>query len=143
MAVRSATARWEGSLKEGAGRIQLESDAFNGPFSFKSRFEDGDGTNPEELIAAAHAGCFSMALAHGLSELGHKPDRIETSAKVHLKKGNGGFAISRIELTTDATVPGINADEFRRHAESAKNDCPASKALSGTRIVLTTQLQTP
>src|SRR5689334_14691318 len=120
MAVRSASAVWEGDLKQGKGRMRLGSGAYEGNYSFSSRFEDGAGTNPEELIGAAHAGCFSMALSAGLGRAGYTPKRIQTEAKVHLEKGDDGFKISRIELTTDAEVPGIDPNTFREQAEAAK-----------------------
>src|SRR2546428_4309766 len=110
MPVRSANAGWEGDLKSGKGVMRLSSGAFEGAYSFKSRFEEGTGTNPEELIAAAHAGCFSMALAAALGRGGHEPRRVQTTAKVHLTRGDEGFSISRIDLTTTADVPGIAAD---------------------------------
>src|SRR5215813_3417483 len=107
MATRNGSAVWEGTLREGKGTVKLGSGAFQGPYSFASRFESGTGTNPEELIGAAHAGCFSMALAHGLSQAGFPPRRVQTTAKVHLEKTADGFAIPRIELHTKAEVPGI------------------------------------
>src|SRR5262252_10756230 len=122
MPTRTSSARWQGDLKSGAGTMALGSGAFEGQFSFKSRFEEGTGTNPEELIAAAHAGCFSMAFAHALSEAGHKPTRIHTTAKVQFGPVPGGFAISRIDLETEGSVPGIDAATFETFA------CPVSKA---------------
>ena len=131
MAKRQATARWEGSLKEGSGSMAFGSGAFEGAYSFQSRFEEGTGTNPEELIGAAHAGCFSMALSGELGRAGHDPESIETEAAVHLTPADGGgFEISRIDLTTRGRVPGIDAEEFQRHAESAKENCPVSQALA-------------
>jgi osmotically inducible protein OsmC len=111
--------------------MQLGTGSWSGPYSAKSRFEEGDGTNPEELIAAAHAGCFSMAFAHELAQAGHAPDSIETTAEVHLNPADGGFAINRIELHTRASVPGIDEDEFLKLSERAKAGCPVSKALAG------------
>ncbi len=134
MSVRKASARWIGNLKEGNGKIRIGNE--EKPYSFASRFEEGDGTNPEELIAAAHAGCFSMALSLGLSEAGHTPESIETEAKVHLDPANGGFAISTIELNTTANVPGIDEDTFQKQAQDAKANCPVSKALAGCEIKL-------
>src|SRR6266705_3844677 len=131
MAVRSAEAEWKGTLREGAGKMKLGSGAYEGSYSFASRFEEGKGTNPEELIAAAHAGCFSMALSGGLTKAGHPPTSIETSARVHLERGDSGFRISRIELTTTADVPGIDAAAFAEQAETANANCPVSKALAG------------
>jgi lipoyl-dependent peroxiredoxin len=128
---RTASARWDGSLQEGSGTMRMASGAYEGPYSFQSRFEDGDGTNPEELIAAAHAGCFSMALSLGLGQAGHEPESIETEATVQLDKVGDGFAITHIVLRTRARVPGIDADELQQKAEAAKDGCPVSKALGG------------
>jgi lipoyl-dependent peroxiredoxin len=130
MPKRNASARWEGSLTEGAGTMRLGTGAYEGPYSFQSRFEEGDGTNPEELIAAAHAGCFSMALSGELGRAGHDIDSVETTATVQLDQVEGGFAISRIELSTRARVPGISDDEFQEIANAAKQGCPVSKALA-------------
>src|SRR5690554_4420428 len=134
MPIRNATAVWEGGLRDGQGHIALGSGAFEGAYSFAGRFENGSGTNPEELIGAAHAGCFSMALALMLEKAGFRPQRIESAAKVHIDKVGEGFKITRIDLTTDATVPGIDEQSFRRYAEDAKNNCPVSQALAGTQI---------
>ena len=139
-AVRTSEAEWKGSLPEGGGTMKLGSGAYQGAYSFKSRFESGTGTNPEELIGAAHAGCFSMALSHGLSQAGHTPKRVHTTAKVHLDKAGGGFAITRIELDCEAEVPGIDEATFRQQAETAKTNCPVSKALAGTDITLNARL---
>jgi osmotically inducible protein OsmC len=111
--------------------MHLGTGSWSGPYSAKSRFEEGDGTNPEELIAAAHAGCFSMAFAHELAQAGHTPDSIETTAEVHLNPADGGFAINRIDLRTRASVPGIDEQEFQSIGERAKAGCPVSKALAG------------
>src|SRR5919206_2613423 len=124
MPTRTSSARWQGTLKDGSGTMALGSGAFEGAYSFPSRFENGTGTNPEELIAAAHAGCFSMALAHGLSQAGHAPKRVSTTARVHLDKTEGGFSITRIELDTEAEVPGLDEGGFRQQAEAAKQNCP-------------------
>jgi osmotically inducible protein OsmC len=140
MAVRTANAQWEGSLQEGTGSMRLGSGAFEGRYSFASRFEDGPGTNPEELIGAAHAGCFSMALSGALSRAGHPPTRIQTVARVHIERGDDGFAITRIELATEADVPGLDEPAFREQAETAKATCPVSKALAGTEISLEAKL---
>lgn len=140
MAVRTADAQWEGSLQDGNGTMRLGSGAFEGRYSFASRFEDGPGTNPEELIGAAHAGCFSMALSGALSRAGHPPTRIQTTARVHIQRGDEGFAITRIELATEADVPGLDAPAFREQAETAKATCPVSKALAGTEISLEAKL---
>src|SRR5512134_3377607 len=112
MPVRSSSARWQGPLKNGQGTMKLGSGAFEGPYSFPSRFENGQGTNPEELIAAAHAGCFSMALSMLLGNAGFPPTRIDTTASVHLDAVEGGFAITQIELNTQAQVPGIEEAAF-------------------------------
>ena len=138
MATRTGDASWKGNLKEGEGKVRFGS--FDGPYSFKSRFESGQGTNPEELIAAAHAGCFSMALSHGLSQAGHEPKEVRTTAKVHLEKTAQGFAIPRIELETMADVPGIDDAQFQKQAEEAKNNCPVSKLFKGAEISLTAKL---
>ena len=140
MPVRTSDAVWEGDLKSGKGTMKLGSGAFQGQYSFASRFEQGTGTNPEELIAAAHAGCFSMALSHALAQAGHPPKRVHTTAKVHLEKTEGGFAIPRIDLVTEAQVPGIDAAAFRQQAESAKQNCPVSKLLKGAQINLDAKL---
>ncbi|HKR60022.1 MAG TPA: OsmC family protein [Pyrinomonadaceae bacterium] len=140
MAKRTASAVWEGTLREGKGTVKLGSGAFEGPYSFVSRFEDGAGTNPEELIGAAHAGCFSMALAAGLTKAGLKPTRISTKAQVSLEKVGEGFKITTIELDTEAEVPGIDQSAFLDHAESAKKNCPVSQALAGTDIKLNAKL---
>jgi len=141
MATRKATAHWKGSLKEGSGGMKLGSGAFDGPFSFGTRFEETPGTNPEELVGAALAGCFSMALSAGLGKSDYTPDSIETSAAVHLEKVEAGFAITRIELTTRAKVPGITNDEFQKIAEATKAGCPVSKALAGSKIELNATLE--
>src|SRR4030081_1342892 len=124
MPERTATARWEGGLQGGKGTMRLGSGAFEGQYSFSSRFEEGTGTNPEELIGAAHAGCFSMALSGALTRAGFPPKRIETTAKVHLGPVEGGFAIGLIELETTANVPGIDEKAFQEQAEGAKKNCP-------------------
>jgi osmotically inducible protein OsmC len=135
-AARTATARWEGGLKDGKGSMQFGSGAFEGQYSFSSRFEEGVGTNPEELIGAAHAGCFSMAFSAGLEKAGYPPNSVETTANVHLSLGDSGFSISRIELSTTAEVPGIDATAFAELAEAAKQGCPVSRALAGVDIAL-------
>jgi lipoyl-dependent peroxiredoxin len=140
MPVRSAEARWEGSLQEGQGRMAFGSGAFEGRFSFGSRFEEGPGTNPEELLGAAHAGCFSMQLSGLLGRAGHTPDDVETNARVHLDKQDEGFGITTIELSTRARVEGISDDEFQRIADEAKRTCPVSRALTGVEIALDAQL---
>lgn len=140
MAIQTADAEWKGGLRDGSGRVRLGSGAFEGSYSFPSRFENGAGTNPEELIGAAHAGCFSMALSAGLTKAGITPTRIHTTARVHLDQQGGGFAITRIELTTEAEIPGIDDAAFQQHAAEAKKNCPVSKALAGTEITLDARL---
>ena len=140
MAIRTADAVWKGDLKSGQGSFKVGSGAFEGKYSFPSRFESGQGTNPEELIGAAHAACFSMALSAGLSTAGHPPTSVHTTAKVHLDRGAEGFAITRIELDTEAVVPGVDEAAFRQQAENAKKGCPVSKALAGTQISLSARL---
>jgi osmotically inducible protein OsmC len=141
MPVRTAEAIWQRSLQDGSGTMRLGSGAFEGSYSFKSRMEDGPGTNPEELIGAAQAGCFSMAFANGLSQAGHKPQQIRTLASVHFDKGDKGWGISRIELKTEGNVPGIDEATFKRLAEDAKQNCPVSKALAATPITMQATLK--
>ncbi len=133
MAVRSSSAEWKGTLKQGSGTMKLGSGAWEGPFTFASRFESGKGTNPEELIGAAHAGCFSMFLSALLTDAGFTPTRVSTTAMVHLEEGP---RIALIELSTEAVVPGLKPDAFQKHADKAKKDCPVSKALAGPKITL-------
>ena len=135
MPKRKADARWEGSLEEGKGVMSVASGAYEGPYTFQSRFQEGDGTNPEELIAAAHAGCFSMALSAELGRAGHSAESVETRATVHLDKVEEGFAITRIELDTRARVPGVSEDEFQQIAEAAKKGCPVSRALAAVETI--------
>jgi osmotically inducible protein OsmC len=136
MVTRVSTARWQGSIAESTGSIALGSGAYEGPYSFLSRFEDGKGTNPEELIAAAHAGCFSMAFTHILEGAGYSPRSVETSAAVRLSAVGAGFEITRIDLTTRADVPDIDEDDFAKLAEAAKTGCVVSKALAAVKITL-------
>src|SRR6266540_1961473 len=140
MPARTATARWEGGLQQGKGTVRLGSGAFEGQYSFSSRFEEGTGTNPEELIGAAHAGCFSMALSAGLERGGHAPTSVDTTARVHLERAESGFRISRIELSTTAAVPGIDDAAFQDQAAAAKANCPVSQALAGVDIQLDARL---
>jgi osmotically inducible protein OsmC len=135
MPKRTANAKWNGSITEGDGTVALGSGAFEGPYSFKSRFEEGTGTNPEELIAAAHAGCFSMALSGALGEAGTPPESIETSAEVEVRMKGADISIPTIRLTTRAKVPGIDDAAFQQAAESAKEGCPVSKALAGVQEI--------
>ena len=137
MPTRKAEAEWKGNLAEGSGRLKVGSGAFDGPYSFKSRFGEGQAaTNPEELIGAAHAGCFTMALTAQLSRTGITPTRIHTGAKVTLEKVGEQFSITRIELETEANIPGIDNATFQKYALEAKQGCPVSKALAGTQIHL-------
>lgn len=137
---RTGKAVWEGGLKDGKGTVELGSGAFQGQYSFSSRFEEGVGTNPEELIGAAHAGCFSMALSAGLGRAGYSPRRIQTEAKVYLRQSDEGIKINRIELITEAEIPGIDEAAFQEQARSAKENCPVSKALAGVEIELDAKL---
>lgn len=141
MSVREARAQWEGDLRQGKGVMRLGGGAWEGPYTFKSRFEEGPGTNPEELIGAAHAGCFSMAFSNMLAQAGHVPARVETTARVHLEPVDGKPTISRIELVTDADVPGIDDATFQDIAEQAKAGCPVSRALAGVKINLQATLR--
>lgn len=134
MPVRSASAVWQGKLQDGKGTVKFAD--YEGPYSFPSRFESGPGTNPEELIGAAHAGCFSMALSAGLGKAGHNPEQVATEAKVHLDKVEGGFKITKIELHCQAKVPGIDEATFQQQADQAKAGCPVSQALAGVEIEL-------
>ena len=139
MITRSAEARWSGSLSDGEGSIAVESGAFEGPYSFDSRFEEGShgtATNPEELLGAAHAGCFTMAVSHGLAKAGHPPKMAHTTASVHLQKVEGGFEIPKIALVLKADVPGISEEEFLEIARDAKENCPLSKVLRAAEITL-------
>jgi len=136
MATRTGSATWEGTLKGGQGRMKLGSGAYEGAYSFSSRFEEGTGTNPEELIGAAEAGCFSMALSVGLEKAGFPPKKISTTAKVKLEKVGEAFRITEINLETEADVPGIDDKKFQETAEQTKKNCPVSVAFGGTQIHL-------
>lgn len=140
MPKRTAKAEWKGDLKAGTGTVKLGSGAFEGGYSFGSRFEEGKGTNPEELIGAAHAGCFSMAFSAELDKAGFKPKSIKTTANVHIDKLPDGFKITKIELVTEGQVPNIDSSKFKSIAEGAKIGCPVSKALTGTEITLSATL---
>ena len=140
MPVRNAEAVWEGNLKDGSGKMKFGSGAYEGSYSFASRFGDGKGTNPEELIGAAHAGCFSMALSLFLELAGFKAEHIRTTAKVHIDKVGDGFKITAIDLDTEARVPGIDEAKFQEQAEATKKDCPVSQALTGVDIRLKARL---
>ena len=140
MPVRNAEATWNGNLKEGSGNVKLGSGAFEGKYSFGSRFENGTGTNPEELVGAAHAACYSMALAAGLGKAGLSPQRVHTTAAVSIDKVGEGFKITKIRLVTEAKVPGIDAAAFKDIAEKTKAGCPVSQALAATPIELEAKL---
>ncbi len=141
MPTRQSEAEWSGDLKQGTGKMKLGSGAYSGSYSFKSRMENGAGTNPEELIAAAHAGCYSMALSAMLSGAGNVPERIHTTAKVSFNPVEGGFAITKIELITEAKIPGIDNEKFQKIAADAKKGCPVSKALAAVpEITLSAKL---
>ncbi|HVM05731.1 MAG TPA: OsmC family protein [Acidimicrobiales bacterium] len=134
MPTRTADAQWEGALKDGSGTMRFGSGAYEGAYTFASRFEEGTGTNPEELIAAAHAGCFSMQFSALLDRAGHRPTRVRTSADVHLDKGEAGFSVTSIDLHTEGEVPGIEDAEFQTIADEAKRTCPVSRLLTGATI---------
>lgn len=140
MPQRKASATWDGGLKSGKGRMKVGKTGYEGPYSFTSRFEEGAGTNPEELIAAAHAGCFSMALSADLEGAGHKPDSVSTVASVTIEPQGGGFAITRIDLDATVRVPGIDEATLRKIAEGTKTGCPVSKALKSVPINLKVKL---
>jgi osmotically inducible protein OsmC len=142
MPTRTADAEWTGTLTEGKGHLKSQSGAIDVPYDWRGRTGEGAGTNPEELIAAAHAGCFSMALSHILTGAGHPPTSIKTSAKVQFDKQGDGFAITGIALTTEAKVPGLDGPGFEKFAQMAKAGCPVSKALSATPITLSAKLAT-
>jgi osmotically inducible protein OsmC len=140
MPTRQAHARWEGSLKEGKGEIDFGNGTFKGPYSFVSRFEKGAGTNPEELLGAAHAGCFAMALSLVLGQAGFKPEYVDAIAHVTVTPHDGGFKITKSHLVCEAKVPGIDQATFMQHAQAAKAGCPVSQALAGTEITLEARL---
>ena len=138
MPIRTASAEWEGDLKGGKGKMKMSSGAYEGAYTFASRFEEGVGTNPEELIAAAHAGCFSMAFSNGLAKAGFIPKRVHTTAKVHLEGGK----ITTIELITEGMVPGIDEKKFLEISEEARKNCPVSQLVTGAEIKLQAKLVT-
>ena len=140
MPTRNASATWNGDLKGGNGTVKLGSGAYEGKYSFTSRFEEGAGTNPEELIAAAHAGCYSMALAAGLGKNGFSPKRVSTTAKVTIDKVGDGFKITKIRLESEASVPNIDQKKFDEIANATKTGCPVSGALSAVPIELSAKL---
>lgn len=136
MPTRTAHARWEGTLEDGKGSLDFGNGAFTGAYSFGSRFEGGAGTNPEELLGAAHAGCFAMAFSLVLGLAGFTPDYIEATVHVTVKPQDGGFKITKSHIVCEAKVPGLDPAAFQRHAEAAKANCPVSRALAGTEITL-------
>ena len=140
MPTRTAEAVWNGSLMEGKGQISVGSKAFSGPYDWRGRAGDGAGTNPEELLGAAHAGCFSMALSAQLTSANITPTRIHTTTQVHFDKVESGFAITRIDLTTQVEAPQLDDATLQKHAQEAKANCPVSKALVGTQISLQAKL---
>ena len=141
MATRNGSAEWRGDLQSGSGNLTVGDGVFEGAYSFASRFEEGEGTNPEELIAGAHAACFAMALSGDLAGHGHVPDSVRVTAKVHLRNVDGAPTIAQIDLDATGVVPGIDEDHFRHHAEEAKKACPVSRALAGVPdIALTARL---
>jgi osmotically inducible protein OsmC len=140
MPTRSSSAEWSGNLARGSGTMSLGSGAFEGPYSFASRFESGDGTNPEELIAAAHAGCFSMALAAAMSQADHVPDSVKTTAQVTIDTTDAGPTITKSELSTEVAVDGVSDEEFQKFADAAKAGCAVSRALGGVEISLEAKL---
>ena len=135
MATRNGSAEWNGNLQEGSGKLTVGDNVWTGDYSFASRFEDGEGTNPEELLAAAHAGCFSMALSLALTDAGHAPNSINTTAKVQLRNVDGLPTIDDIQLETEADVPGVDDATFQELAESAKAGCVVSRALAGVNKI--------
>jgi osmotically inducible protein OsmC len=142
MTARNGSAEWHGSAESGSGTITVGNGVFEGAYSYESRFGDAAGTNPEQLLAAAHSGCFTMALANGLSAAGHPPQSLRTNARVQLRNRDGAITLARIDLETDGEVPGIDEREFQNYAESAKTDCPVSRALAGIpEIILTAKLR--
>jgi lipoyl-dependent peroxiredoxin len=140
MPTRNADAVWEGSLKEGNGKMKLGGGAYEGPYTWSSRFENGKGTNPEELLGAAHAGCFSMALSSNLGKAGFTPRHIHTTAQVTIELVDGKNRITKINLVTEASVPGIGDDQFQQIAAAVKESCPVSVALSSVPMTLTAKL---
>ncbi len=140
MITRKADARWEGDLKAGKGNIRLGSGAFEGKYSFGTRFEGSPGTNPEELLGAAHAACFTMALSAALARAGHTPTSVDTTASVHLDKVNDAFSITGIDVVTRGVVPGLSLEEFQRFAEDTKKGCIISRALAAVPMTVAASL---
>jgi lipoyl-dependent peroxiredoxin len=141
MTARNGSAEWHGDLQSGSGTVTVGDGIFEGPYSFESRFAEGAGTNPEQLIAAAHAACFTMALSNGLSTAGHAPESVRTTARVQLRNIDGTPTLARIDLETEGQVAGIDAEQFQRYADDAKANCPVSRALAAIpEIVLSAKL---
>ncbi|MCH8902923.1 MAG: OsmC family protein [Bacteroidetes bacterium] len=140
MPTRTGNAQWNGGLKDGNGTVSTPNNFINGQYSFSSRFEEGDGTNPEELLATAHAACFSMAFSGGLEAAGFTAVSVRTEAKVHIEKGEAGFSITKIDLITNAEVPGIEEAQFQEIAEEKKKGCPVSQALASVEMTLAATL---
>jgi len=140
MPERTAEAEWRGNLRDGRGTMRFGSGAYEGEYTYASRFEEGKGTNPEELVGAAHAGCFSMALAGDLARAGHVAERIHTTGHVRLEAGAGGARITRVVLDCEAKVPGLDDAAFQRFAQEAGRNCPVSRALAGVEIVVNSRL---
>jgi lipoyl-dependent peroxiredoxin len=135
MATRNGSAQWSGDLKEGSGTVTVGDGVWSGNYSFASRFEEGEGTNPEELIAAAHAGCFTMALSAQLGEAGHAPNSVKTTARVQIRNVDGLPTIDNIKLETEGDVPGVDQATFEQQAENAKSGCAVSRALAGVNTI--------
>jgi osmotically inducible protein OsmC len=141
MPTRTANAQWDGALRDGSGTMKMASGSYEGPFSFQSRFKEGEGTNPEELIAAAHAGCFSMQFSGELAGRGATSESVRTEARVELSKVEGGFEISRIDLITRVRASGIDEAAFQEAAQAAKANCPVSQALKAVDIAVDASLE--
>jgi lipoyl-dependent peroxiredoxin len=143
MTARNGSAEWRGSVETGSGTISVGDGVFEGAYSYESRFGEAAGTNPEQLLAAAHSGCFTMALANGLTAAGHPPESLRTNARVQLRNLDGAITLARIDVETEGEVPGIDEPQFQAYAEAAKRDCPVSRALAGIpEITLTAKLLT-
>ena len=141
MTVRNGSAEWHGNVQDGSGTVVVGDGVFAGAYSYDSRFGDGNGTNPEQLLAAAHASCFTMALSNILSAAGHAPESLRTTARVQLRNLDGAPTLARIDLATEGRVPGVDEQQFQAHADEAKRVCPVSRALAGIpEIVLTAKL---
>ena len=138
MATRNGSAEWSGDLESGGGTVTVGDSAWTGNYSFKSRFEDGEGTNPEELLAAAHAGCFTMAMSLFLTQKGHPPEKLNTTVKTQLRQVEGAPTITKADIEVEGAVPGVDQDQFQEYAEQAKEQCVVSRALAGVREMTVT-----